>query len=79
LDGGVSRRYQVFATPFAFLIDERGVIRSKGIVNNGQHIGYVLAGRGSGANGEQAEANGTEQGESKASDVPHSTKEVGHV
>jgi methylamine dehydrogenase accessory protein MauD len=75
----VSRRYQVFATPFAFLIDEQGVIRSKGIVNNGQHIGYVLAGRGSGANGELAEETGAEQSESKASDVPHSTKEVGHV
>jgi methylamine dehydrogenase accessory protein MauD len=40
----LSRRYEVFATPFAFLIDERGVIASKGIVNNRQHIDYVLDG-----------------------------------
>jgi methylamine dehydrogenase accessory protein MauD len=40
----LSRRYEVFATPFAFLIDENGVIRSKGIINNRQHIGFVLSG-----------------------------------
>jgi methylamine dehydrogenase accessory protein MauD len=40
----LSRRYEVFATPYAFLIDERGVIASKGIVNNRQHIGYILDG-----------------------------------
>jgi hypothetical protein len=40
----LSRRYEVFATPFGFLIDEQGVIRSKGIVNGKQAIGYVLAG-----------------------------------
>jgi hypothetical protein len=28
----------------AFLIDERGVIASKGIVNNRQHINYILDG-----------------------------------
>jgi methylamine dehydrogenase accessory protein MauD len=40
----VSQKYQVFATPFAFLIDEMGVIVSKGIINNRQHIRYVLSG-----------------------------------
>jgi hypothetical protein len=40
----LSRRYEVFATPYAFLIDERGVIAAKGIVNNRQHIGYILDG-----------------------------------
>ena len=40
----LSRRYEVFATPFAFLIDERGVIASKGIVNHRQHIDYILDG-----------------------------------
>src|SRR5262249_38139227 len=29
----VSKRYEVFATPFAFLIDEKGIIASKGIIN----------------------------------------------
>jgi peroxiredoxin len=40
----VSKSYEVYATPFAFLIDEQGVVRSKGIVHNGQHIGFVLSG-----------------------------------
>jgi len=39
-----SKRYQVFATPFAFLVDEQGVIISKGIAGSRQHLGYVLAG-----------------------------------
>lgn len=42
----VSRRYEVFATPFAFLVDEQGTIVSKGIVNSKEHIGYVLSGAG---------------------------------
>jgi methylamine dehydrogenase accessory protein MauD len=40
----LSRRYEVFATPYAFLIDEHGVIASKGVINNRQHIGYILDG-----------------------------------
>ena len=38
----LSRRYEVFATPFAFLINEQGVIRSKGIITERQHIDFVL-------------------------------------
>ena len=52
----VSKRYEMYATPFAFLIDERGVIASKGIINNGQHIGFVLSGAGNAAKGGPAEA-----------------------
>ncbi len=33
----------MYATPFAFLIDPQGVIASKGIINNAQHIGFVLS------------------------------------
>jgi methylamine dehydrogenase accessory protein MauD len=40
----LSKRYEVFATPFGFLIDENGVIASKGIINNGQHVDLVLSG-----------------------------------
>jgi methylamine dehydrogenase accessory protein MauD len=40
------RKYEAFATPFAFLIDEQGIVASKGIITNKQHIGYVLAGAG---------------------------------
>ena len=52
----VSKRYEMYATPFAFLIDERGVIASKGIVNNAQHIDFVLSGAGNAARNGQAEA-----------------------
>ncbi len=38
----LSKRYEAFATPFAFLIDERGVIVSRGIARTRQYLGYVL-------------------------------------
>jgi methylamine dehydrogenase accessory protein MauD len=38
----LSKRYEVFATPFAFLIDERGVIASRGIVSTKQFLDFVL-------------------------------------
>jgi methylamine dehydrogenase accessory protein MauD len=75
----VSKRYQVFATPFAFLVDERGIIASKGIINNAQHIGYVLAGRGAGVKDEHAEPEGAEQTGVDESRSSHSVKEVSHV
>jgi methylamine dehydrogenase accessory protein MauD len=37
----LSRRYEAFATPFAFLIDAKGVIRSAGTVTRRQHIGFA--------------------------------------
>ncbi len=40
----LARRYEVFATPFAFLVNEQGVIVSKGIVGNPRHIAFVLSG-----------------------------------
>jgi methylamine dehydrogenase accessory protein MauD len=51
----VSKRYEMYATPFAFLIDEHGVIASKGIINNGQHIDFVLSGAGNAAKNGQAD------------------------
>jgi methylamine dehydrogenase accessory protein MauD len=78
----VSKKYEVFATPFAFLIDEKGVIASKGIINNRQHICYVLSGtRATETNGHpEDESSETENAESQES-VSHSisTKEVSHV
>jgi methylamine dehydrogenase accessory protein MauD len=40
----LSKKYEVFATPFAFLIDGAGVVRSKGIAGTRQYIGYVVDG-----------------------------------
>jgi methylamine dehydrogenase accessory protein MauD len=51
----VSKRYEMYATPSAFLIDERGVIASKGLINNGQHIDFVLTGAGGAAKNGQVE------------------------
>jgi methylamine dehydrogenase accessory protein MauD len=76
----VSKRYEVFATPFAFLIDEQGVIASRGIVNSKQQIGFVLDGRRDGAKHDHAEAdaNGADNRESEDSRSLFLPKEVGH-
>jgi methylamine dehydrogenase accessory protein MauD len=42
-DWAISKRYEVFATPFAFLIDEQGLVAAKGIVSQRHHLGYLLA------------------------------------
>jgi peroxiredoxin len=42
----LSKQYEAFVTPFAFLIDEQGVIRSKGIAGSRQYLRYVLNGAG---------------------------------
>jgi methylamine dehydrogenase accessory protein MauD len=52
----ISRRYQVFATPFAFLIDGHGVIRSKGIVSTERYLRFLLSEARRGARGEPAVA-----------------------
>jgi methylamine dehydrogenase accessory protein MauD len=51
----LSKRYEVFATPFAFFIDGRGKIASKGIINNCQHISFVLSGAGNAVKSGQIE------------------------
>jgi peroxiredoxin len=52
----LSKRYEVFVTPFAFLIDEQGVITSKGIAGSREYLGYVLS--GAGRKNEHVAANG---------------------
>lgn len=52
----VAKRYETFATPFAFLIDEQGVVRSKGIAGTRQYLGYVLSGAGQHKNHDDAES-----------------------
>lgn len=39
----VSRRYEVFATPFGFLIDRDGVIAARGILNGDDDVGFLLS------------------------------------
>ena len=77
----ISKRYEVFATPFAFLIDEKGVIASKGIINNRQHIRYVLSGARIGdSNGDaDAETDRTESNESDRSPSISTSRELSHV
>jgi peroxiredoxin len=78
----ISKKYEAFATPFAFLINEKGVVASRGIISNKQHIGYVLSGAGGGSkNGHvDSEPDGTETVESDKN-VSHSasSREVHHV
>jgi methylamine dehydrogenase accessory protein MauD len=77
----ISKKYEAFATPFAFLINEKGVIASKGIISSKQHIGYVLAGA-VGANNRDAENRRSEPESCESEEsLSHSisTKEVHHV
>jgi hypothetical protein len=72
----ISKKYEVFATPFAFLIDEKGVIVSKGIINHRHHIRYVLSGtRVPGSNGHAT----AEPGESTDKQSNSTSEEVSHV
>lgn len=73
-----SKRYQVFATPFAFLLDDKGIITSKGIVGSRQHLGYVLSGAGNQAkkHHEESEADGTEKPDAIDNSL---SKELTHV
>jgi methylamine dehydrogenase accessory protein MauD len=61
----LSKRYEVFATPFAFLIDERGVIATRGIVSTKQYLGFVLTRAGHGETKDEDEA--------EASQVPRAS------
>ena len=74
----VSKRYQVFATPFAFVLDEKGIIASKGIVGSRQHLGYVLTGAGNKAkqHHEEPESDVPEKSDAKDNFL---SKEVTHV
>src|SRR5262249_7479378 len=76
----ISKKYQVFATPFAFLIKAKGVIVAKGIINNRQHIRYVLSGvRATQSNGHaQSQESESERGHSADSHDSVFLREVHH-
>jgi methylamine dehydrogenase accessory protein MauD len=76
----LSKRYRVFATPFAFLIDEKGIIASKGIVSNRRYIGYVLAAvRGAESEGHAGGATDGSEGGEPQGPVSISSAEASHV
>jgi methylamine dehydrogenase accessory protein MauD len=74
----VAKRYEVFATPFAFLIDEHGVIASSGIVGSAQYLSYVLTGAGNRAKKHHDESDRDSASE-RESLVAQSPKELTHV
>jgi methylamine dehydrogenase accessory protein MauD len=74
----VSKSFEVYATPFAFLIDAGGVVRSAGICGSPQHLGYVLSGAGRRAAGDHAEPERAGSVGVKAED-PIPSKEVSGV
>jgi methylamine dehydrogenase accessory protein MauD len=77
----ISKKYETFATPFAFLIDEKGVVASRGIISNKQQIDYVLSAAGGAKNGHAiSESPGIEIAEPEESHSHSiSSKEVHHV
>ena len=77
----LSKRYEVLATPFAFLIDEHGVIASRGIASTKQYLGYILTRAGGEQEGghEENEPSGAEK-DAIADSLPYSnSKEAQHV
>jgi methylamine dehydrogenase accessory protein MauD len=75
----ISKRFEAYATPFAFLIDEQGIIRSKGIAGSKQHLNFVLTGAGNKEERKESESPaGPAVGDVSATSVSF-TKEVQHV
>jgi peroxiredoxin len=78
----LSKRYQAFATPFAFLIDEKGIITSKAIAGSKQHLNFVLSGAGKAAEKHLSESTGDladEEASEKSLSPSPVSKEVEHV
>jgi methylamine dehydrogenase accessory protein MauD len=79
-DWDISKKYQVFATPYAFVVNEEGTIASKGIVGNSQYLRNVLTGSGNRKKAHHedvtSERGSTVEPESENSG---SSKEVTHV
>jgi hypothetical protein len=79
----LSKRYEVFATPFAFLVDERGVIAGRGIVSTKQYLGFVLTGAGEAEKEGDSEAEAHQGSQASLADAAMSSrsysKEIHHV
>jgi methylamine dehydrogenase accessory protein MauD len=74
----VSKSFEVYATPFAFLIDAGGGVRSAGICGSPQHMNYVLTGAGRRAADDHAEPDRPGAAGVRAED-PIPSKEVSGV
>jgi peroxiredoxin len=74
----VAKRYEIFATPFAFLIDEHGTIASSGIVGSAQYLGYVLTSAGNRTKKHHEETNG-EAAPNRVAEHSQSQQELTHV
>jgi methylamine dehydrogenase accessory protein MauD len=75
----VSKTFEAYATPFAFLIDEQGVVTSKGIAGSKQHLDFVLSGAGKKAEAKESESpDEPAEGEVSATSVS-GKREVVHV
>ncbi len=75
----LSKRYEIFVTPFAFLIDEEGLIASSGIVGSAQYLGYVLNGAGNRAKKHHDPSPGDSAVEREPSVEIPSSKELAHA
>jgi methylamine dehydrogenase accessory protein MauD len=79
----LSKRYEVFATPFAFLIDEHGVIAARGIVSTRQYLGFVLTRAGHEEKEGDSEAEESEGSQGSPAEAGQSflstSKELDHV
>jgi methylamine dehydrogenase accessory protein MauD len=77
----VSKRYEVFATPFAFMVDENGIVASKGIIKNRQHIRYVMSGTAVAEpdGHDAAEPADSAEGESPGTSSLSPSEEINHV
>jgi methylamine dehydrogenase accessory protein MauD len=79
----LSKRYEIFATPFAFLIDEAGVIAARGIVSTKQYLGFVLTRAGDDGKDDDHEAEAFQESRGLPATSGDSalsySKEVDHV
>ena len=73
----LSKRYQAFATPFAFVIDEKGIITSKGLAGSKQHLNFVLSGAGKKEETSESESS-AEPADGELSKTSVSSKEEVH-
>ena len=75
----VSKKYKMFATPFGFLLDEDGVITSRGIVGSPQYLRYVINGAGNRPKAHHEEPTRDASSVEASNNSRSSLKEVSHV